>query len=190
VPGAAKDDGDAPTIIEVGCWAHVRRKFFELHVAAKSTLAEVALAHIGALYAVERAIHDEGLDVKLATVRRQQDSKPRLLALHAWLLAQRQLLTDGTGTAKTMDYCLKRWPALIRYADDGRLPMDNNRIENQIRPWAIGRNNANGRLMRTRLRRRAIPPSVEAPTASRLLRIITATAGTASNPWAGGSELA
>lgn len=140
-PGAAKDDGDAPTIIEVGCWAHVRRKFFELHVAAKSTLAEVALAHIGALYAVERAIHDEGLDVKLAMQRRQQESKPRLLALHAWLLAQRQQVTDGTGTAKAMDYALKRWPALIRYADDGRLPMDNNRIENQIRPWAIGRKN-------------------------------------------------
>jgi hypothetical protein len=125
----------------VGCWAHVRRKFFELHVAAKSALAEVALAHIGALYAVERAIHDEGLDVKLATARRQTEAKPRLLALHAWLLAQRQQVTDGTGTAKAMDYCLKRWPALMRYADDGRLPMDNNRIENQIRPWAIGRKN-------------------------------------------------
>lgn len=139
--GINPDDPNAQPIIEVGCWAHVRRKFFELHVAAKSTLAEVALAHIGALYGVERAIAEEGLDVKLATARRQKESKPRLLALHAWLLAQRQQVTDGTGTAKAMDYCLKRWPALIRYADDGRLPMDNNRIENQIRPWAIGRKN-------------------------------------------------
>ena len=149
-PGVAKDESDAPSIIEVGCWAHVRRKFFELHVAAKSTLAEVALAHIGALYGVERVIHEEGLNVKLATARRQQESKPRLLALHAWLLAQRQQVTDGTGTAKAIDYCLKRWPALVRYVDDGRLPMDNNRIENQIRPWALGRNNANCSLMRTR----------------------------------------
>ena len=133
--------GDAQSIIEVGCWAHVRRKFFELHVAAKSNLAEVALAHIGALYGVERAIHDEGLGVDAATARWQQESKPRLLALRAWLLAQREQITDGTGTAKAIDYCLKRWPALVRYADDGRLPMDNNRIENQIRPWALGRKN-------------------------------------------------
>ena len=143
VPGisAPNEDGLDGSIIEVGCWAHVRRKFFELHVAAKSTLAEVALEHIGALYGVERAIHAEGLDVKLATARRQQESKPRLLALHAWLLAQREHITDGTGTARAMDYCLKRWSALMRYADDGRLPMDNNRIENQIRPWAVGRKN-------------------------------------------------
>ena len=138
---ASLADFNAQSIIEVGCWAHVRRKFFELHVAAKSTLAEVALEHIGALYGVERAIHDEGLDVKLATARRQQESKPRLLALHAWLLAQRERVTDGAGTARAIDYALKRWPALIRYADDGRLPMDNNRIENQIRPWAVGRKN-------------------------------------------------
>lgn len=143
VPGtsAPNEAGLDGSIIEVGCWAHVRRKFFELHVAAKSLLAEVALAHIGALYTVERAIHAEGLDVAGATVRRQKESKPRLLALHAWLLAQRERVTDGTGTAKAIDYALKRWPALTRYADDGRLPMDNNRIENQIRPWAVGRKN-------------------------------------------------
>jgi transposase len=143
VPGtrAPNEAGLDGRIIEVGCWAHVRRKFFELHVAAKSALAELALEHIGALYGVERAIHAEGLDVAGATARRQQESKPRLLALHAWLLAQRGQLTDGTGTARAMDYALKRWPALMRYADDGRLPMDNNRIENQIRPWALGRKN-------------------------------------------------
>jgi transposase len=129
------------SIIEVGCWAHVRRKFFELHVAAKSALAEVALAHIGALYEVERDIRGEGLDLAQALLRRQQESKPRLLVLHDWLLASREQVTDGTATAKAIDYCLKRWPALIRYADDARLPMDNNRIENQIRPWAVGRKN-------------------------------------------------
>ena len=141
--GANLDDANAnaQSIIEVGCWAHVRRTFFELHVAAKSTLAEVALAHIGALYGVERAILAEGLDVAGATTCRQKDFKPRLLALHAWLMAQRERVTDGTGTAGAMDDALKRWPALMRYADDGRLPMDNNRIENQIRPWAVGRKN-------------------------------------------------
>lgn len=143
VPGTAAPNEaglDGP-IIEVGCWAHVRRKFFELHAASKSTLAETALAHIGQLYAIERAIRDDGLDVSAATLHRQTQTVPRLLALHAWLQAMRERLTDGTASAKAIDYALKRWPALIRYADDGRLPIDNNRIENQIRPWAIGRKN-------------------------------------------------
>jgi len=142
-PGAAVgDDVNANTsIIEVGCWAHVRRKFFELHVASKSTLAQTALAHIGALYAVEREIRDEGLNLEQALARRQTQSVPRLAALHDWLKASREQVTDGTATAKAMDYTLKRWPALARYANDARLPMDNNRIENQIRPWAVGRKN-------------------------------------------------
>jgi transposase len=130
-----------PPILEVACWAHVRRKFFELHVAAKSDLAKLALDHIAALYATEREIKGEGLDLERALARRQTQSLPRLLALHAWLLASREQITDGTGTAKAMDYALRRWPALVRYAHDARLPMDNNRIENQIRPWAVGRKN-------------------------------------------------
>lgn len=142
-PGAAVgDDANANTsIIEVGCWAHVRRKFFELHVACKSTLAQTALAHIGALYAVEREIRDEGLNLEQAFARRQSQSAPRLAVLHDWLQASREQVTDGTATAKAMDYTLKRWPALVRYANDARVPMDNNRIENQIRPWAVGRKN-------------------------------------------------
>ena len=55
------------------------------------------------------------------------------------MLAQRHCITDGTATAKAMDYTFKRWSALVCYADEGRVPMDNNRIENQIRPWALGR---------------------------------------------------
>lgn len=54
---------------------------------------------------------------------------------------QRQKVTDGSATAKALDYTLKRWPALTRYIDDGQLPIDNNWIENQIRPFAIGRSN-------------------------------------------------
>lgn len=129
------------TIIEVGCWSHVRRKFFELYVASKSPLAAVALEHIGALYALERDIRDKGLDLAQTLLCRQQEAKPRLLALHDWLKATREKVTDGTATAKAIDHALKRWPALIRYVDDARLPMDNNRIENQIRPWAVGRKN-------------------------------------------------
>jgi transposase len=56
-------------------------------------------------------------------------------------MATRSQVPNSTATAKAIDYALKRWSALVRYCDDGRLPMDNNRIENLIRPWALGRKN-------------------------------------------------
>ena len=61
--------------------------------------------------------------------------------LQAWLLLNRQKITDGSGTAKALDYSLRRWEALTRFVSDGQLPVDNNHIENQIRPIAIGRSN-------------------------------------------------
>ena len=62
-------------------------------------------------------------------------------ALQQWLIAQRQKVPDGSATARAIDYSLKRWLALTRFIDDGDLPVDNNWVENQIRPIAIGRNN-------------------------------------------------
>ncbi|MBK7005460.1 MAG: IS66 family transposase [Burkholderiales bacterium] len=180
--------GFASGITEAGCMAHSRRKFFDLHVAAKSQIAGQACAYISQLYDVEREVKHLSVDERLQI--RQAKSKPLANAFQEWMLLQRQKITDGSTTAKALDYSLKRWGALTQFLDDGQLPIDNNWIENQIRPIAIGRNNANGSLMRTRLRRRAILPSVEAPTASLLLRMITVTAGTASTPWAGSSELA
>ncbi len=61
--------------------------------------------------------------------------------LHQWLLLQRQRATDGTAIAKAIDYSLGRWPALIRFLDDGTVPIDNNWVENRIRPIALGRSN-------------------------------------------------
>ena len=139
--GNGNGNGAPSCVIEVGCWAHVRRKFFELQVASKSALAQTALERIGQLYGIERELVELKLDLQQARAHRQQHAKPLLDALHAWLLAQRQVLTDGTASAKAFDYALKRWPALVRYADNAHLPMDNNRIENQIRPWALGRKN-------------------------------------------------
>jgi hypothetical protein len=173
-------------ITEAGCMAHSRRKFFELHASSKSDIAGQAWAYISQLYDIEREIKTLKPEERLRI--RQARSKPLATKFHEWMLLQRQRITDGTATAKALDYSLKRWTALTQFLDNGQLPIDNNWIENQIRPIAIGRNNANGSFMRTRLRRRAIPPSVEALTASLLLRMITATAGTASTPWAGGSE--
>jgi transposase len=72
---------------------------------------------------------------------RQDKTKLIADALHQWLTQQRQKVPDGSATAKAIDYSLKRWKALVRFIDDGDLPIDNNGVENQIRPIAIGRNN-------------------------------------------------
>jgi len=73
--------------------------------------------------------------------RRQQQAKPLTDALHQWMLAQRQRVPEGSTIARKLDYCLKRWEALTRYLDDGLIPIDNNHIERQIRPVALGRSN-------------------------------------------------
>ena len=72
---------------------------------------------------------------------RAAQSRPIIDRLRAWLLLQRQRATDGTAVAKAIDYSLKRWPALIRFIDDGTVPIDNNWVENRIRPIALGRSN-------------------------------------------------
>lgn len=126
-------------ITEAGCMAHARRKFFDLHVAAKSEIAAQACAYISQLYDVERQVKHLKPDERLQI--RQRDSRPLADKFHAWMLLQRQRITDGSATAKALDYSLRRWGALTQFLDNGQLPIDNNWIENQIRPIAIGRNN-------------------------------------------------
>ncbi|WP_414707585.1 IS66 family transposase [Rhodoferax sp. UBA5149] len=126
-------------VTEVGCMAHARRKFFDLHVSNKSQIAAQALQYITELYEVEREVKMLTADERYAI--RQARGKPVADALHEWMLLQRQRITDGSATAKALDYSLKRWGALTRYLDAGQLPIDNNWIENQIRPIAIGRGN-------------------------------------------------
>ena len=126
-------------ITEAGCMAHARRKFFDLHVSSKSQIAEQACAYISQLYDIEREIKMLEADERLKI--RQARSKPLAIKFHEWMLLQRRKITDGTATAKALDYSLKRWTALTQFLDDAQLPIDNNRIENQIRPIAIGRSN-------------------------------------------------
>lgn len=126
-------------VTEIGCMAHARRKFFDLHAANKSQLAEYALQQIGLLYDIERQAKDVSPDQRLTI--RQQKAIPILDALQQWLIAQRQKVPEGSATAKAINYSLKRWDALIRYCEDGHVPIDNNWVENQIRPWALGRSN-------------------------------------------------
>ena len=119
--------------------AHARRKFHELWVNHSSTLAEQALKLVGVLYDIEREIKDLPVDERLRI--RQLKSRPTADLLHAWLTANRQKVPDGTATAKAIDYSLKRWRALMRFIDNGDLSIDNNRVENLIRPIALGRKN-------------------------------------------------
>lgn len=126
-------------VTEVGCLAHARRKFHELWVNHGSTVAEQALKFYGSLYDLEREVLDLEPDVRREI--RQRRARPVADALQQWLLAQRQKVPDGSATAKAIDYTLNRWSALTRYLDDGELPIDNNWVENQIRPIAIGRSN-------------------------------------------------
>ena len=124
---------------EVACMAHARRKFYELHIANKSDLAAHALKSFKALYKIEAEA--KNLTAKQRQELRQKQAKPIMQKLHKWMLAQRALVPDGTGTAKALDYSLKRWVALKQYLEDGRVPIDNNHIEQQIRPLALGRKN-------------------------------------------------
>ena len=129
-------DGD---VIEAGCMAHARRKFHELWANHKSALAGEALKLFRALYDVEREAQDHDAEHRV----RLRKSKSRLIAdtLHEWLTLHRQKATDGTAMAKAIDYSLKRWAALTRFLTDGAVPIDNNWIENRIRPIALGRSN-------------------------------------------------
>jgi len=126
-------------VTEIGCLAHARRKFFELHATNKSQLAEQALRYIQLLYEIEKEARD--LEPDLRHRIRQEKAVPVMDTLHTWMIAQRQFVHEGSAIAKALDYSLKRWAALSRYLDDGAVPIDNNWAENQIRPWALGRKN-------------------------------------------------
>ena len=105
----------------------------------QSQIAEQALQYIAQLYAVEREVKNLHADARLKI--REARSKPLADAMHEWMQLQRRKISDGSAAAKALDYSLRRWNPLTRFLDDGQLPIDNNWIENQIRPIAIGRNN-------------------------------------------------
>jgi transposase len=126
-------------VTEAGCLAHARRKFHELWVHHQSPIGETALKFFRDLYEIEAQIKDLSAEERKRI--RQAKSAKIAQALLQWLEQQRQRVPEGSATMKAINYSLKRWPALIRFIDDGDLPADNNWVENQIRPIAIGRNN-------------------------------------------------
>ncbi len=126
-------------VTELACLAHARRKFFDLNAAQANAIAQEALLRIAALYAIEARGQELTPEARLAL--RQQEALPLLCSMHDWLLKTRVTVANGGGTAKAIDYSLRRWTALSRYVTSGVLPIDNNPVENAIRPIALGKKN-------------------------------------------------
>ena len=130
---------EGENITEQACLAHARRKFFDLQATGGHPVAEEALARIARLYAVEA--ETRGRPIAERARLRAERAQPELQALHDWLLALRPGIANGSGLGKAIDYMLRRWPAFARYAKTGDLAIDNNAVENSIRPIALGRRN-------------------------------------------------
>jgi transposase len=126
-------------IQEAACWAHVRRKFYDIAQATDSPIASEAMARIGALYAIETEIRGRPPDERRAA--RQARASPLLEELRIWLQATLSKLSSKGQLALAIRYALSRWPALVRYTGDGRIEIDNNAAERSIRDVALGRKN-------------------------------------------------
>jgi transposase len=133
------DDNPEHPIREAACWAHVRRKFYDLHVATQSPQAEEALNRIGELYRIEEMIRGPSADTRRHA--RQARAGPKLEELYRWLHATLQKTSKKSELAGAIRYALSRWRALTRYRDDGRLEIDNNAAERALRAVALGRKN-------------------------------------------------
>ncbi|CCE07222.1 fragment of transposase (part 2) [Bradyrhizobium sp. STM 3843] len=126
-------------IIEIGCWAHARRKFFELARLKKAPIASEAVQKIDTLFAIEREIN--GVPAQQRAAMRNERSRPLVEELHAFLRGRRAKLSGKSETARAIDYSLKRWEVFTRFPDDGRLCMSNNAAERELRTVAVGRKN-------------------------------------------------
>ena len=122
------------------CWAHVRRRFYELAAAGPAPIASEALERIAKLYAVETEIRGRSADERRAL--RQDNSRPIIDDLEPWLRAKLGLISQKTKLAEAIRYALSRWDGLIRFLDDGRIEIDSNVVERSIRPIALNRKNA------------------------------------------------
>jgi transposase len=121
------------------CWAHVRRKFYDLVAAHKSPVATEALERIGALYAIEKEIRGRSPEERREF--RNERVRPLLESLKQWLEATLGKLSRKSDTALAVRYALGRWEALLRYLDDGGIEIDNNSAERALRVVALGRKN-------------------------------------------------
>jgi hypothetical protein len=130
---------DGGEIYEVACWAHARRKFYDIHALHPSPTTTEALDRIGALYAIEKEIRGKPAEERRAV--RQSRARPLLDELRSWMESMLHALSKKSETAGAIRYALSHWRALVRYADDGLLEIDNNAAERALRCVAMGRKN-------------------------------------------------
>ena len=130
---------DTGRVAEAACWAHVRRKFHDIHAAGRSPIAQEALTRVTALYAIEAPITGKPPDLRRQV--RQAEAVPVLGSLRSWLKTTLTKVPGRSDVATAIRYALSRWTALTRYVDDGTIAIDNNPVERAIRPIALGRKN-------------------------------------------------
>ena len=133
------EPAELASLTEVGCWAHARRKLYDVHAATNSPLAKAALERIGQLFMIEAEINGHAPARRLAA--RQAQSVPKLDGLRSFLEQSLATISKKSSLAGAIRYSLARWPALCRFATDGRLEMTNHAAERAIRPLALGRKN-------------------------------------------------
>ncbi len=126
-------------IIEAACWAHGRRKFYDLARLNKAPIAAEAVKRIDVLFAIEREINGFMPQERLGV--RQERSRPLIIELQTWLREQRVRLSKNSETTKAINYSLNRWDAFTRFLSDGRLCISNNAAERELRAVAVGRKN-------------------------------------------------
>lgn len=131
-------DGVGPRL--AFCWAHTRRKFFDVQAATQSPIAEEALRRIAALYAIEDGIRGQPAEARQLV--RQQRARLLVEAMHTWLTEQLSRISGRSTLAQAIRYALNHWKGLVLFLDDGRLELDTNTVERAMRPVALGRKNA------------------------------------------------
>ena len=127
------------SVQEAACWAHARRKFYDVYKDQSSPLAAEALQRIAVLYAIESEVRGQPPDLRKAT--RQSRARPLLEQLHVWLNQTLTQVSKKSAVGGAILYALNRWQALVRYCDDGRIEIDNNAAERALRAVALGRKN-------------------------------------------------
>jgi transposase len=136
------DKGQGASIIEIACWAHVRRRFYEsAQGTAKDSLAHEGLAFIQALYKIEALVRKQTLTPDQTKAWRHERARPILARFQAWLCYQQTRILPRSPLGEAIAYTLNHWAALNNYLREGYLEIDNNRSERGIRPLAIGRKN-------------------------------------------------
>jgi transposase len=135
---AGKTPGEAITL--AFCWAHLRRKFFDIAKGGDAPIASEALERIAALYAIEKTIRGMSADDRCRV--RQDKSKPLVVSLKTWLEQQLGRVSAKASIAEEIRYGLNHWDGLTRFLDDGRIELDTNIVERGIRPVVLNRKNA------------------------------------------------